>query len=298
MDQWAMDALLFVAGKGGSGKTTLAAALGLFLSKSRRCLVLSSDGDSLARLVGTVLEREPMELDWAPGLWVGRLQLWEALEDFGRLRLGNSRIVKALIRSRSVRGLLDALPGLAGLAMLGRAWHHCRASSSRGGFDTVILEVSGRGHLGRLLGQPARMAAVLPFGPLKKDLDELTEVLSDDSRSKLVAVTRPEDYSVSETLELVEEVERHQRRFDLLVVNGLWPEWLASCAPGLGLDLSADRLGRFGARRLAAQKAALVALQNRDLDMVHLPFVSPLASPRERLTSLAEALGGDAGPTR
>ncbi len=292
---WAKGSLVLVAGKGGSGKTTVSAALGVVLSRSRRCLVLSSDAEALARVFDREMPSDPVPVAWAPGLWVGRLDLWQALEDFGRLRMGAGRLVRAVVRSRSVRGFLDALPGLGALALLGRSWHYCRASSSQGDFDTVILDVSGRGHLSRLLGQPTRLLSVLPSGPLRRDLEELSAVLSDPGRSKLVAVTISENYSVVETMEMMQESARMARGFDLLVVNGLWPVRLQDCVSffdGVGLDSGGLVVAaHLAARRVLRQQAALDRVVGSCDAVVRLPFVTAGTEPSVRLSRLAVSFG-------
>lgn len=225
-----------VSGKGGCGKSTVAAALGVALAhQGKKVLLVQAGQATIPRLFGMEPNRDWSRPVTSPvaGLFLIRLVAWRALSDFGPERLGSATLVRRLLRSRRVRGFLEGLPGLAGLALLGRAWHYTRSKQGGGHpFDVVILETTGLGHVVRLLSQPGAVASILPDGVLRRDLEELDRVVLDRRSTKIVVVTLAEEYAVAETKELCHDVAASLRPVDLVVANRVLFDWLDDCPSG------------------------------------------------------------------
>ncbi len=283
--------LYLLAGKGGSGKSILSSALALTLQHlGRRVLAASAtDPEGLARH----LSPQPAdgETDSRQGVVVLRLDPIESLEDFGELRVGSRRLLRSLVRSRAARPFLEALPGLKGLAFLGRLWYSLTHPPDAPAFDAAVVETSGMGHLPRLLSQPGATAKILPPCVLRQDLEEIHSFLMDTSRTALILVTQPEHYSVEETLDLYRACRATGRLPDLLVVNASLPDWLPTCHERARQDLPSlpTQLSLLAARK-RAQARAIANLKALSLPRIDLPLLPGGLPPPQRALQLAKRI--------
>jgi anion-transporting ArsA/GET3 family ATPase len=219
---------LFITGKGGVGKTTLAAILATALAQKKlRVLVAQFDApDGLERLLGTErLTGELRPIKQEQALWAVNLNPQKALADFGRLRLKKANYIKSLLEHRATAGFLDALPGLRGLALLGRLWYYSKETLPDGAlrFDVILAETAGLGHLKRLLGQPQTLLSTLPRGPLRTDLEEINRCVCQSDRCGIVVATLAEALAVRETIELYDCLKKSGHHVAAVIANGLHP---------------------------------------------------------------------------
>src|SRR4029453_12035360 len=118
--------LVIVTGKGGTGKTTVAAALALgAAARGKRVLVAAVDPG--ARLPALLAPR-PVPLRYEPALarrnvWMCHIEPFEALGEYLGLQVGTRRLVDPILRQRGFRQLLLASPGWRELITLGKVWH-------------------------------------------------------------------------------------------------------------------------------------------------------------------------------
>jgi arsenite-transporting ATPase len=247
-------AVTLYGGKGGVGKTTVAAAAGLRAARDgERTLVVSTDpAHSLSDAVGTTLGDEPtairerlwgVELDPAAG--VDRYRgLFEALAD----ELGDAgiRLDEDDVAELFAVGVTPGSDELAALDALATYLDDDR-------WDRVILDTAPTGHTLRLLDLPAVLdrglataldlreqvrrkvdtARTMLFGPLaasrREGPDEFVElrdrmervaaVLRDPDRTDFRVVTIPETMAVRETVRLVARLREFEVPVGTLVVN-------------------------------------------------------------------------------
>ena len=117
--------LIIVTGKGGVGKTTVAAALALLATRvCRRVLLAQFESNVDAGLllgshaVGTEITQVKS------GLSVVNMTPRSALREYGMLIFRVRAIQKAVMENRMVKHFLRAIPGLDDYSMLGKVWHH------------------------------------------------------------------------------------------------------------------------------------------------------------------------------
>lgn len=214
--------LLVVSGKGGVGRTTLAAMLGVAIADRGRRVLVATTGhdDRLAWMLGAdALRDEPTEV--APGLFVQRLEAQRCIREYGALVLRSNRFSEAVFDNRVVRRLLRAIPGLDDFAVIGKAWHE----AIRGGsYDTVVFDGAATGHLLYALGVPKAILDTIPKGPLTKEAELMQSSFEDPSRVEAVLVGLPETWPLTELAELGASLrERLRMNVAGIVVNGLWP---------------------------------------------------------------------------
>ncbi len=241
--------LLVMSGKGGVGRTTVAALFGLALARRGKKVLLASTGldDRLAWMLDAPrLETRAREL--TPGLWVQRLCPEVCVREYGGLTLRSETLAAKIFGNDTVRRFLAAVPGLDDFAVLGKVWHE---AARAGTYDVVILDGPATGHLALTLGVPAAILRTVPEGPLTREASAMVECLQDPNRAQAVLVGLPELWPLTELGELAALLrEEIGLAVGALVINGLWesqdlaPLADAQLAPG---DTMAPRLARLAA---------------------------------------------------
>ncbi len=197
---------LFVTGKGGSGKTTVSAALALALSRSGRRVLLATSGAK--QRLSTLLGAAALDTQIQPisnNLWGVLLTPEVALREYGTLVLKSQRLVETLFDNKYVQGLFNGAPGLKEWALLGKAWYHTTETNGDGSprFDVVIFDAPATGHGLDMLRVPKVILSAAPPGRLRADAERAFSFFRDATQSGVVVVTLPEEMPTNETLELV-----------------------------------------------------------------------------------------------
>jgi hypothetical protein len=197
---------IVISGKGGVGRTTVAAALARAAADSGKRVLLAqaSGAERLGRLFGRVSPVGTDVVTVAPGIDAVNMTPQSALHEYGLMMLRSELVYRALFENRAVRGFLGAIPGLDAYAMLGKAWYHTTevSSGNRPRYDLVILDGPASGHATLMLRIPGSILQAMPKGPLARDARAIRELLSDPQRAALVIVTLAEDLPARETAEL------------------------------------------------------------------------------------------------
>lgn len=264
LDRLSQRRLVVVSGKGGVGRTTVAAMLGMaFAQRGRRVLIATTGHDDrLAWMFGAErLTQDAQAI--SPGLSIVRLVPQRCISEYGGMVMHSQRLSSTVFDNRVVRRLLRAIPGLDDFAVLGKAWHE----GIRGGtYDTVVFDGPATGHLLYTLGVPQAILQTVPHGPLTKEAQLMQDSLEDASRVEAVLVGLPELWPLTELGELGANL-RQQLGMHLgaIVVNGAWPSAVPVLPPlppeqdpegvvAPALELT-SRIGRIGqAQRAEVQR--------------------------------------------
>ena len=290
--------LLVVTGKGGVGKSVVAATLGRLLGRAgRRVLLLEVDPrESLHQLLGVPPSGgEVVGVD--RGLSLQNLPPRRVLDDVVREHLRIGPLVRRVLASPVYHHFVDGAPGLKELAVLGHALRlvHGWGGRRRGNSDLVILDAPATGHSVSLLAAPGVTVGVIPHGPFGHMARELTEFVADPGRCAIVAVTLAEEMPVQETIELLDLLEgRLGRAPQAVVVNGLYP-LIEAGRTGTGRQNGVDLAVRR--RRVNDEEMARLGEHWRG-PLVELPLL-PIDRGPELVAALAPrlavALGAAAG---
>lgn len=235
---------IVVSGKGGVGRTTVAATLARVASAAGKRVLLAAAAatDRLGRMFGRDEPLGPAITTLAPGIDGVNITPASSIHEYGLKVLRSELVTRALFENRAVRGLLGAIPGLDGYALLGKAWFHTTETrDGRPRYDLVIFDGPASGHAGLVLRIPQAILNAMPKGPLARDARAIKELLSDPTRAALLIVTLAEDLPVRESVELAAQARALSVPLGPVVVNALPTDALTTAALDAVLALSPDR---------------------------------------------------------
>jgi anion-transporting ArsA/GET3 family ATPase len=221
--------LLYVTGKGGVGKTTVAAALGLAAAEAGRrtivCEVAEQDRVSRAfKREGVVAETE---VELADNLWAITIDPQRALEEWLGRQLGGAGL-RVLARSSAFQYFVAAAPGAKELITIAKVWELAspeRWNRSDRTYDLVVVDAPSAGHGLAMLTTPRTFGEIARVGPIRRQAFKVRDLLADGERTGYVAVALPEEMPVNETLELERKLpDAVGVGLQAIVVNGVWPE--------------------------------------------------------------------------
>lgn len=218
--------LLVLTGKGGTGKSTLSAALALAAARrGKRVLVCEVTArERVSELFGRPRSGTRIS-ELFPGVWSVHVQAQEAMHEYALMTLHSEALYKLVFERRIVRYFLRAAPSLAEIVLLGKVFWHATKEQERGRprWDLVILDAPATGHGLTLLTVPQVFLRLVNEGPLARDMREMQDLLSDPQRTATCIVTLPEEMPATEAVFLHRGLLEHRLPQGALFLNGLFP---------------------------------------------------------------------------
>lgn len=294
--------LLFVTGKGGVGKTTVAAALGLAAAHAGlRTIVCELDARERLHSLFNVSTRGFEEVELVPDLSAIAIDPQHAIEEYLLLQIKVRPVYDMLFKNRIFDYFAAATPGLAELVTIGKVWELAqpdRLKKRSEPYDLVIVDAPATGHALAMLEAPETFKKIARVGPIHRQAGYIQSFLHDPATTAIVAVATAEEMPVNETLDLRRELkERVGLDIALGIVNFLEPEYFTP--KELDLLKKKDQVAPIEAAVLQSERAVRQAGQYERLakelkrPLIDLPFLYEKSIGRQELNELADKLSSD-----
>ncbi|MDX6240124.1 MAG: hypothetical protein QOG10_4944 [Kribbellaceae bacterium] len=290
-----MARLHVVTGKGGTGKTTVAAAMALALAdRGKRILLVEVEGRQGLAQVFDVPPLPYVERRIAVGPAGGEVfalavDAEAALLDYLDMYYHLGRAGKALDKVGAVDFVTTIAPGLRDVLLTGKVYEATRRKShGHLAYDAVVLDAPPTGRIGRFLNVNHEVAGLAKVGPIRNQADAITGMLRSDV-TQVHLVTLLEEMPVQETLDAVSQLEELDLRIGSVVVNMVRRSPLDDDALALAVKekLPAAELARgLKAAGLAAGKEVVATLVTEARD--HAIRVGLERENRERIDALGK----------
>jgi anion-transporting ArsA/GET3 family ATPase len=294
--------LLIVTGKGGTGKTTIATAIGLLAaSRDLRTIVVEvGRQDRLSLLFSRAAANPGRELRLEENLWNLSIDPDRALLEWLQ-ELGGRISGRILATSGTFQYFAAAAPGAKELVSMVKLWELSESKRRRGeakGYDLVVLDAPATGHALGMLESPRTFGAIARVGSVAVQTERVRALLTDPVRTGYLAVAAPSEMAVTEAIELQDGLKRRLgRELYAVVVNGVLPrrfdERELKAAEQLRdpLAISAAKAARAVHDRARFQRNQIARLRRRRFAVLPVPFQFRPELDVDALRRIAEQLG-------
>ncbi len=309
--------LLFFTGKGGVGKSTMAAATALLASNiGKRVLLVEVDakGDAPAQFEHAPVGFKPKEIH--PGVLAMAMDTEASLQEYLRLNLRLPVVGRLGPLAKVFDFVATAAPGGKEILTIGKiAWEVREALEGRADHDLVVVDAAATGHIVAQLGAPDAIRELVDVGPLRSQTQWVSDLLADPAITAVNVVTTPEEMPVAETIELVERLRAEVKvPLGTVIVNRVLPELFthadeetfeamraapvtarleSQVGPGATAVLDAARLAVSLRRTRAVHLEHLRA--EVDLPLLYVPYLFVRAHGLRVTRMVAESLGEELG---
>lgn len=303
--------LHFVTGKGGVGKSTVAAALALGLSeRGTRVLAIElSPPAGLSRLLGVRPTEPSQQVPVREGLWLTYFDGEAALAEYLRKRVRLGGLLDAVLAHPLYKAFVGSAPGLRELMAVGKIRDELRQKDGlRHRWDAIVIDAGASGHALEHLRMPAAAAATFPAGLVHRESQRNVALLSDPEHTAVHVVALPEEMPLKEAAEVVERLQALDLPVGHLVVNRCRepsPPGLDAALRSLaGLELEGDESrAREAVRTVADRALGWLLIQQRGIAelerrtgrrSLRLPLLATPSLDRDDLARFGATLLGEA----
>jgi anion-transporting ArsA/GET3 family ATPase len=295
--------LIFVTGKGGVGKSTVAIALGMVAARrGLKTIVAELSSQDRVRQAFAQSGQTFEEVELADGLYTISIDHESAMEEYLRVKTGP--VGQALGSSRLFQALAMATPGMRELLSIGKVWELAqfeRRTEGAAVYDLVIVDSPAAGHGVGILRTPRTFAEIARVGPIAHQARTIAATIADRDFTAVAAVATAEEMPVNETLWLRDALAEDDVPLDAVIVNARYPQRFSD-ADRTKLDRARAKTGSplaTVALRAALSEHARASTQTEQFarlrgglghDLVQLPYLFAEQIGRPELEVLADAL--------
>jgi Anion-transporting ATPase len=291
--------IVFVTGKGGVGKSAVAAATALQFARAGKTVLLVELGSRsfYGPLLGLPVGADAVP--WTSGIGIARWDVESSLREYMTHYLVFKAAADWLLNYTAMKALMAAAPSLAELSILGKLTGPMRHDWYRRDVDVVVVDAYSTGQFMALMRAPRGISQTATSGPMHRHTADITALLSEPAICEYRLVTLAEEMPTAEACEMARELRAEtgiapriycNRLIDLPTQLPAWPQG----------DPAAPFI-RHMARVAARQRKSLRALQalgdDCDGPVRRLPLI-PVTDAQRLLQALADALDAEPGALR
>src|SRR3989338_9726967 len=264
----------FVTGKGGVGKSLVAALLArLYSLKTQQILLTELAEISFYKDYLNLNEISYTPTPWMPGVDVSQWSGEDCLKEYALHLLKVKKLYELFFENPVTRSLVDVAPGLSELAIMGKVTSSPRRHGPAMDYDQLAIDAFATGHFLALLGSPRAMAETIKFGPMGEQSRSIDKLIRDPQYTHIHIVTLAEELPITETLELCQSLKKDFAITPTIYLNKL-------------LQLSAKDVSELSAKaqdillsEIEAEENAKKILKKNKLHFIELPLVTSLSTP-------------------
>ncbi len=290
---WTDKRIVFVSGKGGVGKSLVAAGLARELARSGRKTLLAEIGETsyyqdFWDLPRVGHEPTPTDEGFDLALWSGET----SLREYVLFYLKMERLYSLFFENKVMRALVNVAPGLSEIAILGKVTSGVRHVGPPMKYDTIVVDSYATGHMLALLQAPRGMREAIGFGPMGHHSRDIDAMLRNEKLCAYVIVTLLEELPVSETLEFRLALEKEMGVIADVVANKVITPPVSRDELALIAESNASGLGEFASYLKAVelrQEKHLDQLSRSGVALKKIPLVFS-ADPKILVEKAGEAL--------
>lgn len=256
---------MFVTGKGGVGKSTIAIALGMIgARRGLRTIVVELAAQERIQHAFNHDGEQFKEIELSPGLFTISVDPQNAMEEYLKVKAGP--LGQALSASRLFGAFAMATPGMRELLSVGKIWELAQLQRRTRGaapYDFVVVDAPATGHGAAILKTPRTFADIARVGPIAHQGRMIAATIADHSFTGVVAVATAEEMPVNETLVLRDMLEDEGLGLDAVFLNAVYPARF-SADGATALERALKRAGTGlsrGAIRAALSEHTRAAIQ-------------------------------------
>ena len=306
---------LLVSGKGGVGKSTVAAALAIAATRTgRRTCLVEVEGRQTMRSAFNTEPWDFTEREVRPDLFGMSIDPEASLVEYLARFYGAKRLSKLVVNSMAVDFATTAAPGLKDVLLIGKIKEMERRRDPDGRFvyDLIVVDAPATGRILNFLRAPEATTELVAVGPIREQARSLIDMLLDPSRLRIQLVTLLEEMPVAETLDSAVALEALGVALNPIITNRvLRPQFDVSAAKIVetlsapAVRRLADRVGLDGdgtaetllglavrhLRRLSLQNDMRTTLDERlRVPSLELPYLPTRTFGERELGQLADII--------
>lgn len=231
--------LLFILGKGGVGKSTIAAALALLSNqRGKKTLLAELDTEeSISFLFGLPRIEKANKKELYRGIYGLNVDGKASLDEYLSIILKPHSLRQLIIKSKIYNYFVSAAPGLKELMAVGKLWYEEQLQEEGIGnplWDLIIVDTPATGHALQYLRMPKAAYDSFATGLVHREAKRVLDLITDPEKTLVNIVTTAEEMPVNETLDLVDKIcKKTSLPLGYIFINKIFtPPWSGE-KPGL-----------------------------------------------------------------
>ncbi len=193
----------FVTGKGGVGKSAVAAALALKYAKlGKKVLLVELGHESFLKDYLGLPEVKYLPTTYRENLDIAIWRGEECLREYAHYLLKIETLANLFLENPVTKSFIKVAPALSELAVLGKITSQIRHVGPALNYDILIIDAYSTGHLRSLLKAPEGMSKAIPVGPMNEQSQSILQTIRNPTITHFNVVTLPEELPMEESIEL------------------------------------------------------------------------------------------------